>query len=56
MRRTTLMLFVLTVALSLVTASLVGKVAYGADSSSAIPGFDLRGATPTTTKHTNNRK
>jgi len=39
MRTTILMLLVLTVALSLVTASLVGKVAYGVDSSSAIPGM-----------------
>jgi hypothetical protein len=39
MRTTILMLLVLTVALSLVTASLVGKVAYGIDSSSAIPGM-----------------
>jgi hypothetical protein len=39
MRTTILVLLVLTVALSLVTASLVGKVAYGVDSSSAIPGM-----------------
>jgi PsbP-like protein len=39
MRTTILVFLVLTVALSLVTASLAGKVAYGVDSSSAIPGM-----------------